>query len=96
MLLEIKKEKGRFILLNPPANTSNRFFIEVSKIIDDEKKISTAPTKAYSEIKRLAEKYPDNEFFAISAEMTPPDYHTEDLENTENLLKEGLKNKYHF
>ena len=96
MLLEIKKEKGRFILLNPPANTSNRFFIEVSKIIDDVKKTSSAPTKAYTEIKRLAKKYQDNEFFAISAEMTPPDYHTDDLQNTESLLQVGFKNKYHF
>lgn len=94
MLLEIKKEKGRFILLNPPANASNRFFVEVSKIIDDNKEKSAAPTKAYTEIKRLAEKYPDNEFFAISAEMTPPDYHTDDLADTKELLYDALKNKY--
>lgn len=51
-------------------------------------------SKAYTEIKRLAEKYPDNEFLAISAEMTPPDYQASDLENTEYLFQEALKYKY--
>lgn len=94
MLLEIKKEKGKFILMNPPENASDQFFVEVSKIFEKESKYVESPGKAYTEIKRLAEKYPDNEFLAISAEMTPPDYQASDLENTEYLFQEALKYKY--
>lgn len=57
-------------------------------------KTSAALTKAYIEIKRIAEKYPDNKFLAISAEMTPKDYHTDDLENTEYMLAVSLKSHY--
>jgi len=51
-------------------------------------------SKAYTEIKRLAEKHPDNEFLAISAAMTPPDFQTLDLGDTEDLLHEALRKKH--
>lgn len=94
MLLEIKKEKGKFILMNPPENASDRFFVEVSKIFDKETKKSKGSGKAFKEINRLAKKYPGNKFLAISSEMTPPDYQTSDLSDTDQLLNEALKKKY--
>jgi hypothetical protein len=50
-------------------------------------------SKAYTEIKWLAEKHPENKFLAISAEMTSPDYHTLDLGGSEKWLHEAIRNK---
>jgi hypothetical protein len=58
----------------------------------ERRKIVESPGKAYTDINRLAKKYPDNKFLAISAAMTSPDY--ENTEKDEELLNLALKKKY--
>ena len=94
MLLEIKKERGRFIVLNPPENASNRFAVEVSKIIDKPVRKRKGASKAYLELKKLAEKYPDNEFLQSSLKLFPPDYETGPDMQDDILLNEALSEKY--
>jgi hypothetical protein len=94
MLLEIKKEKGRFILLNPPENASNRFSVEVSRIIDRPRGKRKGASKAYLELKELASRFPDNEFLQTSLQLFPPDYETGPDMQDDILLNEALSEKY--
>lgn len=94
MLFEIKKEKGRYILLNPPENASNRFSVEVSRIIDRPGRKRKGASKAYLELKELASRFPDNEFLQTSLQLFPPDYETGPDMQDDILLNEALSDKY--
>jgi hypothetical protein len=96
MLLEIKKEKNKYVMKNPPTGAGSHFFVEIEtyKIIRKDKSGKTSTGKAYKAIKELAVKYPDDEFLKISLLLTPPTYEFEQESTDELLLNEALTEKY--
>jgi hypothetical protein len=96
MRLEIKKEKSRYILLNPPADAGTHFYVDVQpdKIIRKNKGLKKDAPNAHSILKNLVEKNPDNEFLKISLSLTPAEYAFEKELSDEQLLNEALSDKY--
>jgi len=56
--------------------------------------INDSEAKAYLELKKLAAKYPDNEFLQSSLKLFPPDYETGPDMQDDILLNEALSDKY--
>jgi hypothetical protein len=96
MLLEIKKEKNKFVLINPPKKVGTHFWIETeaNKIIPISKTAKKSNNYIYKAVKKMASKYPDNEFLKISLDLTPINYtYSTELSN-EMLLNDALTEKY--
>jgi hypothetical protein len=96
MLLEIKKEKNKYVVKNPPTGAGSHFFVEIEsdKIIRKDKPLKASSGKAFKAIKELAAKYPGNEFLKISLLLTPPTYEFGKELSDELLLNEALSEKY--
>jgi len=96
MLLEIKKEKNKFVLLNPPKKAGAHFFIDTAsgKIIPSKSSKKESAFQTYLSLKKLVEKYPNNEFLKLSLELTPKDYAPVGELSNEQLLNEALSEKY--
>lgn len=96
MLLEIKKEKNRYVLLNPPKKVGSHFYIDMAtgKIIPGKESKIEPSQSIHNAIQHLASKYPNNKFLEISLELTPKNYKTnEDLSN-DQLLNDAYSEKY--
>ena len=96
MLLEIKKEKDKYILMNPPQKAGSHFYIQVEadKIIPRSKKKKTSATKAFAALQALAARYPDNVFLQTSIQLFTPDYETGPDMQDDILLNDALADKY--
>jgi len=92
MLLEIKKEKNRFVLVNPPKTAGLHFWVEIedNKIISIPRENEKSDSEIYKAVKTMASKYPDNEFLKISLELTPNNYSSGGELKNETLLNEAL------
>jgi hypothetical protein len=96
MRLEIKKEKSKYIVLNPPLDAGTHFYVEVQpdKIIRKSKGLKRNLSNAHSILKNLVKKNPDNEFLKISLALTPSEYVFEKDLSDEQLINEALSDKY--
>jgi len=96
MLLEIKKEKDKYVIINPPQKVGSHFWVEIeaNKIITIPKANKKSESNIYKTVKTMALKYPDNEFFKISLELTPNNYSADGGLNNKTLLNEALADKY--
>lgn len=96
MLLEIKKEKNKYILLNPPKKAGTHFYIDTAtgKLIPG-KRVTKAPIgNIYKTLEQLAKKYPDNDFLKLSLLLTPKNYAAGEALSNNNLLNEAWSEKY--
>ena len=96
MLIEIKRENNKYVLLNPSKKAGSHFFVEVDsdKIIFIRKSRKETEGKVYKAVKKMALKYPDNEFLKISLDLTPINYTFESELSNEMLLNDVLAEKY--
>jgi hypothetical protein len=96
MLLEIKKEKDKYVLINPPQKAGSHFWVEIeaNKIISIPRDTKKTDSDIYKAVKVMASKYPDNEFLKISLELTPNNYSSAEELKNESLLNEALADKY--
>jgi hypothetical protein len=96
MLLEIKKERNKYVLINPPKTVGSHFMVEIEadKIISIPMSRNNTDSNIYQVVKKMASKYPENEFLKISLDLTPKNYSDGlDLGN-DKLLNEALSEKY--
>ena len=96
MLLEIKKQKNKFVLLNPPKRAGAHFYIDTAsgKIIPGNSSKNESQSQTYLSLKKMVEKYPNNDFLKLSLELTPKDYAPSGELSNEQLLNEALTEKY--
>lgn len=92
MLLEIKKEKNKYVLINPPKNVCAHFWvvIEANKTTSIPRVVKKSDSNIYTTVKKMATKYPENEFLKISFELTPNNYSSGGELRNETLLNKAL------
>ena len=88
------KRNNAFLEFKNTAATDNRFAVEASIITDKPGKKRQGASKAYLELKKLAARYPDNEFLQTSLKLFSPDHETGPDMQDDILLNEGLSDKY--
>ena len=96
MLLEIKKEKNRYVVLYPQKKAGSQFYIDLAngKIIPGKDPKTETNPSIHNTIQHLANKYPNNKFLQLSLQLTPKSYKTaEDLSN-DQLLNDAYSQKY--
>jgi glucose dehydrogenase len=96
MLLEIKKEKNKYILLNPPKKAGTHFYIDTAngKLIPGKRAKKAPAGNIYKTLEQLAKKYPGNEFLNLSLQLTPKNYSACEPLSNNNLLNEAWSEKY--
>jgi len=96
MLLEIRKEKHKYVLVNPPEKMGAHFFIDTEngKIIPGHKKVPQQQSVAYQVVSEMAKKYPDNDFLKLSLQLTQKNYAAGEALSNNNLLNEAWTEKY--
>ncbi len=96
MLLEIKKEKNKFVLLNPPKQAGTHFFIDMDtgKIIPGKESKYVPAPNIHKTVQQLANKYPGNEFLKLSLQLTPENYSTTGELSNDQLLNDAYFDKY--
>ena len=92
MLLEIKKEKNKYVLINPPKKVGAHFWVEIeaNKITSIPRVVKKYESNIYTTVKKMAKKYPENEFLKISLELTPNNYSSGGELRNETLLNKAL------
>jgi len=96
MLIEIKRENNKYVLLNPPKKAGSHFYVDVDsdKIIPIRDRKKVVESKVHKELKQMVSKYPTNEFLKISLDITPINYTFELELSNEVLLNDALAQKY--
>ena len=96
MLLEIKKEKNKYILLNPPKKAGTHFYIDTAngKLIPGKRAKKATTGNIYKTLEQLAKKYPGDEFLKLSLKLTPKNYEAGEALSNNNLLNEAWSEKY--
>lgn len=92
MLLEIKKEKNKYVLINPSKKVGAHFWVEIkaNKITSNPRVVKKSDSNIYTTVKKMAKKYPENEFLKISLELTPNNYSSGGELRNETLLNKAL------
>jgi len=99
MQLHIIKKNNEFVLVNPPQDLADKFFIEIDRknIIHEEKikKSHTQESDAFKKTQVLYRQFPEDDFIKALHESTPPDYqYKASGKDDDDLLYDALKEKY--
>lgn len=98
MQLHIVKRNNEFVILNPPKDLPDKFFIEIDReksIEQEAEPEKSQSSRTFMKTKKVYEQMPDDDFIKALHESTPPDYQYKDSEkDDDDLLYDALKDKY--
>ncbi|WP_010663459.1 hypothetical protein [Marinilabilia salmonicolor] len=99
MQLHIIKKNNEFVLVNPPQDLADKFFIEIDRenIIPEEKikESNSQESNAFKKTQVLYKQNPKDDFIKALHESTPPHYQYKASDKTDDdLLYDALKAKY--